>query len=180
MRENEFLDPFGHLKDLEKAGSTLVSLVTTPFTTTFEGVVEHEVIRFAHIFPDARKYFRFDHIVGFIGDFAMRTELASKALRNNESEARRNKERIDPEVRETLEGVNGGICMDGGKYQMSRDRRFNRKASRFRISDFSDHNNVRILTEETSESIGEVEPDLWVNLGVIYSLYAVFDRIFER
>lgn len=62
---------------------------------------------------------------------------------------------------------------------MTRNGGFDGKAGRFRITDFSNHDNIGVLTQKTSESIGEIESDLRVDLCVIDSLDSVFYRIFE-
>lgn len=69
--------------------------------------------------------------------------------------------------------------MDGREYQVTRNRSLNRKSGRLGITNFPHHDDIGILTQETSESIGEIESDLWVDLCVIDSLDAVFYRIFK-
>lgn len=80
MRENHFLDSFGHLEDLEKSSSSLVPFVVAFLATAFLGSVEHELVWFADVFSYATENLSPDAVIRFVGDLAVTTEFASQTL----------------------------------------------------------------------------------------------------
>lgn len=179
VRENHLLDPFGHLQDFEKSRPPLVTFVTTFLATALKSTIEHELIGIAHVFPDAREDFLLDTIVGLVADLTVRTELASEALGYDEPQAGSDEQGIDSEIRETLQGIDTGICMDGREYKVSSDRSLDSQARGFRVPYLSNHDDIRILTKQAPEPVGEVEPDLRIYLRMIHSFDPVLDRILQ-
>src|SRR5581483_4135302 len=51
--------------------------------------------------------------------------------------------------------------------------------NRFIVSNFSYHNNVWIMAQERSQTRSKCESGYWVNLSLIHTIYAVFNRIFN-
>jgi len=95
-------------------------------------------------------------------------------------ETRDDEERIDAEVDETLERIDRGVGMNSGEYKVSRDRCLNGEMCRIGVTNLSDHDDIGILTQETPESVREIESDLRIDLTVIGSFDTVLDRILER
>ena len=178
--EDEFLDPFSHLEDLEESDTSFVSLVVTFFTSPFMRPIKHEILLISNVFTDTGEDFFLDDIVRRVGYLTVFAEFAGESLVDNELETRDDEEWIDTEIDETLDGIDRGVGMDGGEYEMPRDRRLNREVGRIRIMNFSNHYDIRILTQETPESVREIESDLRIDLTVIGSFDTVLDRILER
>gem|GEM_PF-6571332 len=177
--EDEFFDPFRHLEDLEKSDTSFVSFVVTSLTSSFLCSIKHEILGIGDVLADASEDLFLDTLVWRVGNLAVFAELTSESLVDDELETRDDEEWIDPEVDETLEGIDRRVGMDGREYKMSSDRRLNREVGRIGVANFSDHDNIRILTQETPESIGEIESDLRIDLTMIGSLDAVLDWILE-
>lgn len=177
--EDEFLDTFGHLEDLEESDTSFVPFVITFLTSSFVRSIKYEILRIGDILADASEDLFLDALVRCVRNFAVFTEFAGESLVDDELETRDNEERIDSEVDETLEGINRGIGMNGGEYEMSRDRCLDREMGCIGITNLSDHDDIGILTQETPESIREIESDLRIDLTMIGSFDTVLDRIFE-
>lgn len=177
--EDEFLDPFSHLEDLEESDTSLVTFVITFLTSSFVRSIKHEILLIGYIFTDTGKDFFLDDIVRRVGYLTMLTEFAGKSLVDDKLETRDDEEWIDTKIDETLDGIDRGIGMDGGEYEMSRNRRLNGEVSRIGVTNLSDHDDIRILTQETPESVREIESDLWIDLTMIGSFDTVLDRILK-
>src|SRR6476659_11294204 len=63
---------------------------------------------------------------------------------------------------------------------MTGQRRMDRNLRRFQITDFSDHDHVRILTKNGAQSAGKRQLDLRVDLHLADALKLIFDRILYR
>ena len=62
---------------------------------------------------------------------------------------------------------------------MSRYGRPDSNLRRLRVTDFSDHDDIRVLTEDGTQAIGEGQPRLDVDLNLIDPCQLVFDWVFN-
>ena len=109
----------------------------------------------------------------------MRTEFSCESLRDDELETGCYEERVDTEIRQTLKGIDRRVCMDSREHEVTGDRSLDSKTCRFRVTYLSDHDDIGILTQETSKAIRKIESDLWIYLRMVYSLDPILDRILE-
>ena len=63
--------------------------------------------------------------------------------------------------------------------QMPRQRGLDGDLGRFQIPDLSDHDDIRVLTENSTQTIGESEVRLGVDLDLAYPRETVFHRVFD-
>ena len=62
---------------------------------------------------------------------------------------------------------------------MPRQRRLNGNASGFRVANFADQNNVRIVAQERSQDMCKGQSNFWLHLHLIDAGNFVFYRIFN-
>ena len=55
-----------------------------------------------------------------------------------------------------------------------------RKISSFGVTDFSYHDNIRVLAQDRSQRFREGHVDTWIDLGLTDTGQFVFDRVFNR
>ena len=63
---------------------------------------------------------------------------------------------------------------------MTRQRRLHGDLGRLEVADFTDHDDVGILTQERSQRVREVQTDLRLDLNLIDSVKLIFDGILDR
>lgn len=180
LGEYHLFEVFGHFQHFEKPGTPFVPFAAAVFASRRIGAVEREIFLVGNVAADALHHVVPDGLFRLVRDLAVRAELACQALRDDEFERRYDEKRVDAQVRETLEGVYGRVRVDGGKHQMAGDGSFHGQMRGLGVADFSDHHDVRILSEQRAEAVGERKPDLRVDLRVVDSRDAVFDRVFQR
>ena len=69
--------------------------------------------------------------------------------------------------------------MQRAEHQVPRDCRSDSDFSRFLVTNFSDHYDVRVLTENTSQRRRERHIRFRVDLNLIYAVKCVLDRVFD-
>ena len=62
---------------------------------------------------------------------------------------------------------------------MAGQRGLDRNPRRLKITDFAYHDDVRVLTQDRAQCVGEVEADLGLHLDLVDSRQLVFDGIFH-
>ena len=63
---------------------------------------------------------------------------------------------------------------------MAREGGFHRDVGRLLVTDFSNHHDVRRLTQDRAERRREVEADVFVHLHLVDAAHLVFDRVLDR
>ena len=84
---------------------------------------------------------------------------------------RRNQEGRDAHVVQTRDGAGGVITVHGAQHLVAGQRGFNRDFRGFRIANFTDHDDVRVLAQDRAQRVGEREPDFlftgtWLMPGI--------------
>ena len=69
--------------------------------------------------------------------------------------------------------------MDRREHQVAGQRRLNGDLRRFHVADFSDHDLVRIVTQNRAQSSRERQPFLLVDRNLRDAADLIFDRIFD-
>src|SRR5947207_15257762 len=70
--------------------------------------------------------------------------------------------------------------MQRGKHQMAGERRLHGDVRGFRVTDFTNHEHVRVLPHDGAQAVGEREPDLRLDLNLVDAAQLVFHRVFNR
>src|SRR5512133_720488 len=72
------------------------------------------------------------------------------------------------------------IGMDGGKHQVTSQSGLNGYLGCLRITDFSYHDLVRVVTKDRSQTLCEREPFLFIDRNLQNTAKHIFDRILDR
>ena len=87
--------------------------------------------------------------------------------------------RFDAHFEQSDDGAGSVVGMQGGEHKMTRQARLDRDGSRFRITDFGDHDDIRVVPQDRAETFGKGESRLRMNLALSRSVDLVFDRVFQ-
>ena len=88
--------------------------------------------------------------------------------------------RCHAHIRQTDNGRNGIVGMQGGNYQVSGDCRTHGNFSRFCVTGFTDHDNIRILTHQRTESHIERQTCHRIYLRLVNVRNILLHRILDR
>lgn len=147
-----------------------------------DGVVEGEVIE-VDVFG-ARRAFEGaaevvgGGVVGLVGFFAI-GELTDEALSDKKANGtRENRVRAD-EVDHAREGSGGGVRVEGREDEVTGNRGLDSSAGGVGVANLTDHDDVRVETEDGAEAVGERTAVVRINRNLGDASDTVFDRVFE-
>jgi hypothetical protein len=83
-------------------------------------------------------------------------------------------------VEQSGDSAGGIVRVESTENHMARKRRMNGYLGRLNIPDFTNHNDIRVLTHNMPESVCKREPDLRLHLDLVYAVNLVLNRIFNR
>src|SRR5436309_13973230 len=109
---------------------------------------------------------------------AMRANLSHETLRGHADQAGGDSERLDADVGETRDRADGVVGVQCRQYQVTRHRRLEGDGGRLLTADFSDEQDVRILTQRRPQHPGEREALLLVHLPLVDAAQSVLDLAF--
>ncbi len=69
--------------------------------------------------------------------------------------------------------------MERREYQVTGERSVDGERRRLIVSDFSDHDNVRVLAHQSAQAIGEGQADFRPHLGLVDTRHLIFNRVFN-
>ena len=110
---------------------------------------------------------------------AMGADSADETLGGDADETRRDPERLDADVGEARDRADRVVRMQRGEHEVSGHRGLERDVGRLLVTDFSDEQHVRILTQHRSQHPGEGETLLLVHLHLVDAAQAVFNGVFH-
>ena len=87
---------------------------------------------------------------------------------------------MHPEIEEPLHGIDGIVAVQRGQDQVSCLGSPDRFERRFRITNLTDENDIRVLSYECAHCISEMEANLRANLSLLDSANRVLDWILCR
>ena len=87
--------------------------------------------------------------------------------------------RARPHVEQTGDSTGGIVGVEGTKDQVSSERGLNGYLSCFAIANFSHHNDVGVLTENRSQTVGKGQIDARVHLDLPNTIELVLDGVFH-
>src|SRR6266568_4449671 len=64
--------------------------------------------------------------------------------------------------------------------QVSRQGRADGDIRSFKVADFTDHNDVRILAHDVAQPSSECQPDLRIHMDLVYAVHLILNGIFYR
>src|ERR1700730_1268101 len=111
---------------------------------------------------------------------AVRAQHAHQALRQYADQARGQQERLDAHVAQTRDGAGGGVGVQRREHQVAGEARLYRDLRGLEVTDFADHDHIRILAQDGAQAAGESHLDLGVHLGLADAVDVVLDRILDR
>src|SRR5208282_6130788 len=100
-----------------------------------------------------------------------------KTLRTNQVDRGRHQEGLDTHVHQTADGGGRIIRVQSRKHKVTGKRGLHTDFRGLKVSNLSDQNDVRILTEEGAERGSEVQSDLLLHLYLVDSSQLKFHRI---
>ncbi len=147
-----------------------------------DGVVEGEIVE-VDVFGARRAFEGAAEVVGggVVGLVGLLTigELTDEALGNKKANgARENRVRAD-EVDHAGEGCGGGVRVEGGEDEVAGDRGLDSGAGGVGVANLTDHDDVRVETEDGAEAVGERTAVVRINRDLRDAGDAIFDRVFE-
>ena len=82
------------------------------------------------------------------GGFLAGAEFAAEALGHDRADGAGDEEGFDPDVDETGDGAGGVVGVEGGKHQVAGEGCIDRNARGLEITDLTNHDDVRGLTQD--------------------------------
>ena len=110
----------------------------------------------------------------------MRTKFTDKSLRNDANDRIGDQITGNSHICHAVQCTNCVIGMHGGYNQMAGNRSLHRNRCRLLISDLTDHDDIRILTENGSQCGCKSQIHFIIYLNLVDSLYVSLNRIFNR
>ena len=104
-------------------------------------------------------------------------DAADKTLCHDGADGRCHKEGFDTHIDESGHGAGGVVGVERTEHQVTGKRCVDGDFCRFQVSDFTDHDDVRRLTEHTAQCGGESHIHRPVDLHLIDTGELVFDRV---
>ena len=161
--------------DLENFENTESSAVAgEPATLAafrFEEVVGCELLR-----VEAQ---RGDLGFGQRGGFLASAELAAETLGHDGADGAGDQKRFHPDVDESGDGARGVVGVQGGEYQVAGEGGIDGDAGRFEVTNFTNHDDVRRLTQDGPQGAGEGHSNVRFDVDLIDAGHDVFDRVLD-
>src|SRR5262249_479381 len=132
--------------------------------------------------PFFRFQSRFAHFINrqLLLLFAVGADNANQPLREDAIQSGHKVVRLDAHVDKASDDVRHVVRVDGGEHQVTRQGRLNGYLGRLLVADFADHDFVRVVAQNRTQTTSEGEPLLLVYGDLRNSTELVFDRVFNR
>src|SRR5882757_1188942 len=159
-----------HHDELVDAGPTAITAArrVSPGAVEYRrGIIGPQVEEAALIFA------RLEWLLGF------GAEHAHQALRHHADEARRQEEGLDAHVAQARYRAGRGVGMERGQHEVTRQARLHSDLRGLEVTDLTDHDDVRVLTQDGAQSAGEGHLNLRVHLRLPDAVDVVLDRILD-
>lgn len=109
--------------------------------------------------------------------FTERTESAYQSLGDNADDGICDQVGFDAHILQTGDGAGGGIGMQGTYHQVSGDGRLYGDAGGLLVTDLTDHDDIRVLTQDGTQCRCESQVCLGVDLYLVDTVNIGLDRI---
>ena len=168
---DEALQRFGDEADFVNREPPLIAGV--PAILTAGPAVELEVRR------DRRSDFvevlqRIAHLL-----FAVRTNRANEPLGEKRFHDRSEQERLDVHIDQARDAADGVVRVQGAEDEVTGHGRSNGDVRRLDVANLSDHDDVRILSQDMTQSFGKGEVDLRFHVDLRHARQPIFHRLLD-
>ncbi len=119
-------------------------------------------------------------LIGIIRINARRTDLSHQTLGDHQTQNGGDKIRRHVQIEEARHGGRRIVRVERRKDQVAGEGRLHGDISRFRIADLADHDDVRVLAQERTETRSKRDAGLRIDLRLVHIAHIVFDRVFDR
>ena len=114
------------------------------------------------------------------GRFAVRTNGAHESLRDKCLHNRCKQERFDVHIEQARDAAHGVVRVQRAEDKVTGHRRANGDVRRFDIANFSDHDDVRILSQNVAQTFGKRQIDFRFHIDLRNARQPIFHRFFDR
>src|SRR4029077_10439503 len=120
-------------------------------------------------------------IAGIIDFFdAIRANRAHEPLGNKRLHHRGEQKRFHVHVEQTRNATYGVIRVERAENKVTRHRGTNRNVRSLDVSDFADHDHIRVLSQYVSQAYSENQINLWFHVDLRDTRDSIFHRFFNR
>ncbi|OQA32513.1 MAG: hypothetical protein BWY57_01875 [Betaproteobacteria bacterium ADurb.Bin341] len=110
----------------------------------------------------------------------MRAKGTHQTLRHHPQQGGVDQVGRHPQIKQASNRRGRIVGVQGGQHQVPGQRGLDRHFSRFQIADFTDHDDVRILTHQGAHAIGKPQVDGVLHLHLVERSLDHFNRVFDR
>ena len=103
-----------------------------------------------------------------------------KSLRDDASKAGGNQVRSDAHILQTVDGRYRVLGMNGRDHEMAGHCGAHRYLCSLAVTDLADTDDVGVLSQDRTETVGECQPDFFVDLHLSSALDVILHRILQR
>jgi hypothetical protein len=83
-------------------------------------------------------------------------------------------------AKHALDAAGSDRCVQGRQYQVAAVGRTDRNLRGFRVANLADHDDIGVLSQDRSKSIGKRQLDFRIDLHLADAVELIFDRILNR
>ena len=87
---------------------------------------------------------------------------------------------LHPHVQHAGDAAGRVVGVQRAEHQVARERGLDGDARGFQVAHFADHDDVRVLADDRTQRVREVEADLRLRLDLVDAFDLVFDRVLDR
>ena len=111
---------------------------------------------------------------------AFGADATHQALGQHQVERRGDVERLDTHVHQTSNRLGSRVGVQGREDEVTGEGGLDGDATRLQVSNFSQHDDVGVLTKKRLQRGGEGHPDLGSHQHLVDAEQVVFDRVLRR
>src|SRR5690606_790833 len=108
----------------------------------------------------------------------MGAQPASQALSDDQVHRRRDIERCHAHITQAGQSLSCAVGVQGGHYHVPRLRRLDGNLCRLQVPDLTHHDDIRVLTQEGAQCLGEIQPLLGIDVNLVDPLQVDLYRVF--
>ena len=118
--------------------------------------------------------------VGLVRFLAARTDRTYEADAHDTEQRVRDHERLEPEIDEARDGAGGIVRVHGREHEVTGDGGSERDLGGLAVADLTDHDDVRVLTQDGAQCAGEGLLGLLIDMHLVDSRDLELDRVLDR
>src|SRR5438477_781220 len=169
---NQTPDRLAHWKRFNQRRAA--EITATFATIASRSVIKHDVLLLGQ--AEFLEQLRFGHKL-FL---TIRANAPNESLRTRHQDRARNQKRLDPHVVQAGNRTGSIVRVERAQHLVTSQRRFYRDVGGFVVTNFTDHHDVGVLTQDRSQRGSEIETDVTAYRDLIDARELVLNRIFDR